>query len=145
MGHIQNAQERNGAVSDEEAMLDVMALLDEWQAPEPSPWFDSRMMARFREEQTRAPESWFARLRDRFRFGNAVGYRPVLAGATALVLLAGGGSYFGFMHTQQPAPANTNRTLQDLQVLDNNSQAIQQMDQLLDGPDDNSANEGSAL
>ena len=139
------AKEGIRAVSDEQAMLDVMALLDEWEAPEPSPWFDSRMMARFREEQSRAPEGWFARLRDRFQFGNPVGYRPVLAGATALLLLAGGGSYFGFMHTQQTAPAGTRRTLQDLQVLDNNSQAIQQMDQLLDGPDDNSASSGSAL
>ena len=145
MSTVQSAKERNGAVSDEQAMLDVMALLDEWQAPEPSPWFDNRMMARFREEQTRAPEGWFAQLRDRFRFGNPIGYRPVLAGATALLLLAGGGSYFGFMEMQRPAPAATSRTLQDLQVLDNNSQAIQQMDQLLDSQDDNSPNGGSAL
>ncbi len=126
-------------------MLDVMALLDEWQAPEPSRWFDGRMMARFREEQERASEGWFARLRDRFQFGNPVGYRPVLAGAMALVLLAGGGSYFSLTRTQQPEPGSTSRTLQDLQVLDNNDQAIQQMDQLLDSQDDSSASNGSAL
>lgn len=145
MGIVQNVKERNGAASDEQAMLDVMALLDEWEVPEPSPWFDGRMMARFREEQERAPAGWFAQVRDRFRLGNPIGYRPMLAGAMALVLLAGGGSYLGFTHTHQPVPAGTSRTLQDLQVLDNNSQAIQQMDQLLDGQDDNSASSGSAL
>ena len=145
MGTTLNTQERNGAVSDEQAMHDIMALLDEWEAPEPSPWFDSRMMARFREEQQHAPAGWFARLRDRFQFGNPVGYRPVLAGATALLLLSGGVSYFGLTHMQHAASVSTSRTLQDLQVLDNNDQAIQQMDQLLDGPDDNSASNGSAL
>lgn len=144
MATLLSPHERNQSVPDEQAMHDVMALLDEWQAPDPSPWFDSRMMARFREEQQRAPESWFARLRDRVLFGNAVGARPLLAGATALLLLAGGGSYFGFAHSHQSAPVATSRTLQDLQVLDNNDQAIQQMDQLLD-QDDNDSNNGSAL
>ena len=145
MNAVRSASERNGTVSDEQAMLEVMALMDEWEAPEPSPWFDNRMMARFRDEQQRAPASWFARLRDRFQLGNPVGYRPVLAGATALVLLAGGGSYLGLTYSQHSAPAGTSRTLQDLQVLDNNSQALQQMDQLLDGQDDDSASNGSAL
>jgi hypothetical protein len=144
MATLLSSNERNKPVSDEQAMHDVMALLDEWQAPEPSPWFDGRMMARFREEQQRAPEGWFARLRDRVQFGNPIGYRPVLAGATALLLLAGGGSYFGFAHTHPAAPTSTSRTLQDLQVLDNNDQAIQQMDQLLDSDDSNSSS-GSAL
>ena len=143
MDIMMSAKERNAAVSDEQAMLEVMALLDGWEAPEPSPWFDSRMMARFREEQSRVPAGWFARLRDRFQFGNATGYRPVLAGAMALVLLAaGGGSYLEFSHFQQSAPPPS-RILQDLQVLDNNSQAIQQMDQLLDGQDDNSTSDST--
>ncbi|WP_419806167.1 hypothetical protein [Terriglobus sp.] len=145
MSTILNAKERDGAVSDEQAMLEMMALLDEWEASEPSPWFEGRMMARFREEQTQAPAGWLARMRDRLQFGNPIGYRPLLAGATALLLLAGGGSYFGFTHTQHTAPAVTSRTLQDLQVLDNDDQAIQQMDQLLDGQDDNSSSNGSAL
>ena len=32
-------------------MQKTMALLDEWQAPEPSPYFDTRLMARVREER----------------------------------------------------------------------------------------------
>ena len=31
----------------------TMALLDEWQAPEPSPYFDVRLRARLREEAAR--------------------------------------------------------------------------------------------
>jgi len=49
-----------------------MALLDEWQAPEPSPVFDTRLQARLREEQSRQPASWWAWIR-----------RPALAGALA--------------------------------------------------------------
>ena len=30
-----------------------MALLDEWQAPEPSPYFDVRLQARLREEMAK--------------------------------------------------------------------------------------------
>ena len=36
----------------------TMALLDEWQAPEPSPYFDTRLQARLREEMTRRQHSW---------------------------------------------------------------------------------------
>ena len=123
-------------VTDERAMREVMDLLNDWQVPEPSAWFDGKMMARFREEQNRAPESWLARIRDRFLFGSTVSYRPVLAGAMALLLVAGGGSYLGVAHLQPSQGMSTSATVQDLQVLDNNDQAIQQMDQLLDTSDD---------
>jgi len=128
--------EKNTTVSDERAMQEMMALLEEWQIPEPSPWFDARMMARFREEQARPPEGIFARLRDRFLFGNPIGYKPMLAGTMALVLMAGGGGYLELLHMEKAHPAKTSATVQDLQILDNNDQAIQQMDQLLDSNDD---------
>jgi hypothetical protein len=37
----------------------TMALLDEWQAPEPSPYFDVRLRARLREEAARQPAGWW--------------------------------------------------------------------------------------
>ncbi len=40
----------------------TMALLDEWQAPEPSPYFDTRLQARLREEMARPSASWYGRL-----------------------------------------------------------------------------------
>ena len=124
-----------GKTLNEKSVSEVMRLLDEWQVAEPSPWFDGRMMARFREEQQRAPEGFFARWRDRFLFGNTVSVKPMLAGAMALLLVAGGGGYLQMQHAHPTTPAGVSATVQDLQVLDNNEQAIQQMDQLLDVDD----------
>ena len=56
----------------------TMALLDEWQAPEPSPYFSSRLRARVRDEAAAAAAGWLAWLR-----------RPVAA-AAAMVLVAVG-------------------------------------------------------
>jgi hypothetical protein len=41
----------------------TMALLDEWQAPEPSPYFDVRLQARLREEAARQPAGWWQWMR----------------------------------------------------------------------------------
>ncbi len=125
-------------VTDEQAMHDVMAMLDDWKVPELSPWFDARMMARLREEQQRAPEGWFARLRDRFLYGNTATLKPMLAGAMAVLLVAGGGGYWELQQpgVQVQAQPVVSPTVKDLQILDNNAQAIQQMDQLLDDSGD---------
>ena len=56
----------------------MMALLDEWQAPEPSPYFDTRLQARLREEIAR-PAGWFAWMR-----------KPALALALTLLVAVGG-------------------------------------------------------
>ncbi len=119
----------------EKSISEVIHLLDEWQVAEPSPWFDGRMMTRFREEQQRLPQGFFARWRDRFLFGNAFAVKPMLAGAMALLLVAGGSSYLQLQHAHTAPPADVSATVQDLQVLDNNEQAIQQLDQLLDADD----------
>jgi hypothetical protein len=61
----------------------TVALLDEWEAPEPSPYFDTRLQARLREEK--AAESarasrWFGWLP-----------RPVLTMAAAVLVAVGVG------------------------------------------------------
>jgi len=56
----------------------TMALLDEWQAPEPSPYFGSRLRARVREEAAAQPAGWLAWLR-----------RPVVAAAAMLLVGVG--------------------------------------------------------
>jgi predicted anti-sigma-YlaC factor YlaD len=56
----------------------TMALLDEWQAPEPSPYFDTRLKARLREEAAMQPMGWLAWLR-----------RPALAISLGLALILG--------------------------------------------------------
>ena len=45
----------------------TMALLDEWQAPEPSPYFDVRLQARLREEQQKPAAGWLAGFANRQR------------------------------------------------------------------------------
>ena len=117
----------------------TFALLDTWEAPEPSPYFDQKLAVRLREEQAMPPAGWFERLKDRFLFNTGRQFRPVVAGALALILLAGGGTVAnlsGFDHFRQ----KTSATVQDLQILDHNDQALQTMDQLLqdDSPGDDS-------
>jgi len=108
----------------------TFALLDTWKAPEPSPYFDQKLAVRLREEQALAPASWFERLKSRLLFNTGRQFRPALAGALALVLVVGGGTFAdvsGLLHTKPQASA----AVQDLQILDKNDQALQTMDQLM--------------
>jgi len=59
-----------------ESMRQTMALLDEWQAPEPSPYFDSRLRARLREAAAE-PRGWLSWVRG-----------PAIAFALALLMMA---------------------------------------------------------
>ncbi|MGB6386777.1 MAG: hypothetical protein WBD25_00480 [Terriglobales bacterium] len=57
----------------------TMALLDEWQAPEPSPYFDTRLQARLREEMARPhSNTWLSWL-----------HRPAWGMSLAAILFAG--------------------------------------------------------
>jgi hypothetical protein len=108
----------------------TFALLDAWKAPEPSPYFDQKLAVRLREEQTLAPAGWFERLKTRFLFNTGRQFRPAMAGALALALVVGGGTFAdvsGFLHPKPQASA----AVEDLQILDKNDQALQTMDQLL--------------
>jgi len=108
----------------------TFALLDAWKAPEPSPYFDQKLAVRLREEQALQPAGWFERLKSRLLFNTGRQFRPALAGALALVLVVGGGTFAdvsGFLNSKPQASA----TVQDLQILDKNDQALQTMDQLL--------------
>ena len=102
----------------------TMALLDEWQAPEPSPYFDVRLQARLREEQQKAHASWL----DWFR-------KPVLGAAAALLIAAA----VGLMQTHdagsRPGPSSPAQYVAgtasgDLQFLDKNADLVQDFDAL---------------
>src|ERR1039458_3938981 len=56
----------------------TMSALDEWQAPEPSPYFSSRLRARMREAVGMQPSGWLAWLR-----------RPVVGAAGVVFIWAG--------------------------------------------------------
>jgi len=112
----------------------TMALLDEWEAPEPTPYFDVRLQARLREEKQKVQASWL----DWFR-------KPVLGIAAALLIAAGVG-FMQFHSTDtagpkmQTAPKYVAGTATgDLQFLDKNSDVLEDFDALdaLDGTVDN--------
>lgn len=111
----------------------TMALLDTWEAPEPSPYFNARMSVLLREEREAEPagflEGIWERLRARVLYGSNMHLRPVAAGVLALLLLIGGGTFAGLMSTT-PAPNHTSATVRDLQSLDENSQVFQQLNAL---------------
>ena len=58
----------------------TMALLDEWEAPEPSPYFDMRLQARLREEAAQQPSRWLTWMNLR---------RPALVASLAAIVVVG--------------------------------------------------------
>jgi hypothetical protein len=108
----------------------TFTLLDTWKAPSPSPYFNQKLAVRLREEDALAPAGWFERLKSRFLFNTGRQFRPAMAGALALALVVGGGTFAnvsGLLHTKP----QTSAAVQDLQILDKNDQALQTMDQLM--------------
>jgi hypothetical protein len=109
------------------AMRETMTLLDEWQAPEPSAYFDTRLQARLREEMAKPQAGWLHWFR-----------RPVLAAALTVAMGVAVGWFFTQRtatghHTQQAsvtAPAGT--AVSDLQTLDNNHEMYADFDLLDD-------------
>jgi predicted anti-sigma-YlaC factor YlaD len=96
----------------------TMALLDEWQAPEPSPYFDTRLKARLREEAARQPASWLAFLR-----------RPALAVSLGIALVAGTTLILQHDATKPTSAQLTPGTaVSDLQVLDSNHEILTDSD-----------------
>ena len=112
----------------------TMALLDEWKAPEPSPYFDVRLQARLREEMAKPQSSWVTWFR-----------RPVLAAALTVLLGVGVGLFFtrGSNVYQQDneeiagiesptAQAEPGTAVSDLQALDKNHDLYSDFDLLDD-------------
>ena len=119
------------------------------QAPEPSAYFDQKLAVLLREEQAKPAAGWLERMRERLLFNTGRQFRPMLAGALALLVVLGGGTFAGiteFSQVSQPTPATVtaSATVDDLQILDRNEQAIQQMDQLLQDDDRNDSNAAPA-
>ena len=108
----------------------TMALLDSWEAPEPNPYFLTRLNARLNEERQAAPASWLEKLRARFVYGSRLTLQPVAAMAMTLALLIGGGAYLELNNLDQPQPVSQAAVVHDLQTLDNNAQLLDQLETL---------------
>jgi hypothetical protein len=109
-------------------------LLDEWQAPEPSAFFDAKLYARLRQEKENAPAGFFERAKAWLLYSSNFQLRPVAAGALATVIAVGGGTFALLNHEVGPAP-QTSATVSDLQSYDGNAQVFQQLN-ALDGDED---------
>jgi anti-sigma factor RsiW len=116
-----------------EEFRQTMALLDEWKAPEPSPYFDVRMQARLREEMAKPQSAWLGWLR-----------RPVLAAALTLLFGVGLGLFFtkntGIYNrnndevavVEPQISAETGTAVSDLQTLEKNHDLYSDFDLLDD-------------
>jgi len=106
----------------------TMALLEEWQAPEPSPYFDTRLQARLREERAQRV-SWLHWLR-----------RPVWVVSLAAVMVVGGVTIANrdlfvlkAIKTDPPVPGvpvQPGTALGDLQALERNDELYADFDVL---------------
>jgi hypothetical protein len=112
----------------------LMTLLDEWKAPETSPFFDTRLMARVREakaEEEARPRilAWLQRP----LFGMPM-WRPVAASALAIALAVGiGVSRNGVVEPgRQSIPVAKGTAVDDLQTLDKHEAEISDLDLLDD-------------
>lgn len=104
-----------GCAEQLKALRSTMSLLDEWQVPEPSPYFDTRFEARLREEMAKPQAGWF-----RGWLG-----QPVLAGALTVLLGVGVGVMLTRGHSPHVTGANVmveppGSAVSDLQTLDKN-------------------------
>ena len=109
----------------------TMALLDEWRAPEPSPYFDVRLQARLPEEMAKPQTGWLTWLR-----------RPVLAAALTVLMAIGVGLFFsngGIYHTSDnevavmdSQAAEPGTAVSDLQALEKNHDLYSDFDLLDD-------------
>lgn len=113
----------------------VMAALDAWEAPEPNPYFLTRVKVRLGEERAQVPSWWLARWTTRLRAGMVYGpashLRPLAATACTLMLLLGSGTYLGitnWLHSAQPQTETA--VVDELQTMDNSAQVLDQLEDL---------------
>jgi hypothetical protein len=123
----------NACTQELEGLRSTMALMDEWEAPEPSPYFLTRLQAHMREERQKEPvrSGIFAWLR-----------KPVMAASLAAALIVGGVSYrfvIPMIINNQPAD---NAAVTDVESLDKNADLIVNsdlIDEMSGGPSDDVA------
>jgi anti-sigma factor RsiW len=123
--HLHSCAECAGKL---EEFRKTMTLLDEWQAPEPSPYFDVRFQARLREEMAKPAAGWLQWIR-----------RPALAVSLVAVMVLGISLFRGdgvLRHGQVSTVANVQvqpgTAVGDLQTLDKNDDLYSDFDVLDD-------------
>jgi anti-sigma factor RsiW len=124
--HLANCSVCAGEVA---SLRQTMDLLDEWQTPDPSPYFSARLKARMREEHAHQSLGWLSWLR-----------RPAVLTAAAALMAVGVGMLEGVHwkadHRQTDArnnaPVVSTSAVSDLQYLDSNADLFSDFDALDD-------------
>ena len=112
------------------ALKKTSALLEEWSAPEVSPYFDSRLRAQIRaqREQAEGPAGWWEWLR-----------KPALAAALTILMAVGIGLLIpgapepvaqAPVQTRPQVKVHTGSAVADLQTLDQNQELYANFDLL---------------
>jgi hypothetical protein len=105
-----HVKECGSCASELESLRRTMAVLDEWEVPEPTPYFLTRLQAHVREEHGKQPEGWLMWAR-----------KPWLATALAAVLVVGSGVYILVKPIEEPPPIAQVGAVSDLETLDKNN------------------------
>jgi len=127
VNHVEQCDRCRGEL---DGLRAAMNLMDAWEAPEPSPYFLSKLDVRMREERQAAPAGWIARLRARFIYGPSLHTRPLAAMALAVTLLLGGGAYIGLNLEEPQKPVVDAAVVHDLQLMDSNAQLLDKLEAL---------------
>ena len=128
-----------------EELRATMGLLDEWAAPEPNPFFLTRMDARLREAREAEPRfrlmRWWQSLQDRMVMSSGTGVRPLAAMAMSLLLLVGGGTWLGLTGIEPEKPVSPQASVvHELQTMESNAQLLDQLDAMDSNDDGQSVN-----
>ena len=128
-----------------ESLLSTMNVLDDWTAPEPSPYFDVRLRARLREVKEQEQHGRFASWMDKLGIRQLT-WKPVAAVSFALMMAVGGGLYVaGPSRGVAGHPiAEAACPVVDLQALDKNQQVLNELQDLEEdntSPDQTQVNE----
>ena len=110
-----------------EAFRQTMALMDEWQVPEPSPYFDVRLQARLREETAKQPAGWLQWMR---RPALAVSFAVLMMASVTLVRFHGNSSVD--TNTTASVVTEPGSAVSDLSALDKNHDLYSDFDVLDD-------------
>jgi hypothetical protein len=124
-----HVRECSNCTQEMESFRKTMALLEEWEAPEPSPYFLTRLRAHVKEEKEKAParSGVFAWLR-----------RPAMAVSMAAVLAAGALIY-RFSFPGEPRLPEPGTPVADVEALERNHEVLVNtdlIDEMTGGPSD---------
>ena len=114
-----HVRECSACAGEMESFRETMALMDEWEAPEPSPYFLTRLRAHVKEEREKAPAR-----------SNIFGWlrRPAMAVSLAAVLSAGAFLYWVDGGIMPPPPPQEGTALADVEALDRNHDVLTKTD-----------------